>query len=224
MKTKAASSTKPPDIFRGVESESSTVESESSTKVTRKRSNNNLLLTSVLLGLGTALEDSSTSNITSGRFSQATLGSSTADREIDEDLLREIGNLFDQGSGEFFQDGVSTRFSRALTNLLRKHGREAFRAMADYLASSPPAPDIVSEALRWLADINDASVLSQQWFILEQSLKDRSPRVRDGAILGFAALDNAGAKKLLLSARDAEQIEELRVLIDQAVAQLERPR
>ncbi len=148
--------------------------------------------------------------------------SSTAVTEIDPLLLKEIRELFERGASEFFHDGVHSTFSRALVRTLAQHGQAAFRAIAEYLFAGNPTPDVVSEALRWLADFNDASTLPQRWGILRQTLKHRSPRVRDGAILGFAALDDPRARSLLLEARNLEQIGELRSLIDQVVAQLAR--
>lgn len=150
--------------------------------------------------------------------------SSTAAVEVDPLLLKEIRELFEQGASEFFHDGMHSNFSRTLLKTLAQHGQAAFRAIADYLFSGNVKPDVVSEALRWLADFNDASTFSQRWAILQRTLKDRSPRVRDGAILGFAALDDPRARPPLLEARNLEQIGELRALIDQVVAQLERPR
>ena len=158
------------------------------------------------------------------RRDDVTAESSTAAVEVDPLLLKEIRELFEQGASEFFHDGVHSNFSRTLLKTLAQHGQAAFRAIADYLFSGNAKPDIVSEALRWFADFNDASTLSQRWAILQRTLKDRSPRVRDGAILGFAALDDPRASPLLLEARDLEQIGELRALIDQVVAQLERTR
>lgn len=150
--------------------------------------------------------------------------SSTADLEIDRVLLDEVRELFEHGAAEFFHDGVQSNFSRTLLRMLALRGQSAFRAIAEYLFTGDAKPDVVSEALRWLADFNGASTLAQRWAILHQTLKDRSPRVRDGAILGFAALDDPRARSLLVGARQLEQIAELRALIDQVLAQLERPR
>lgn len=158
------------------------------------------------------------------RRDDVTAESSTASTEVDPLLLKEIRALFEQGASEFFHDGVHSTFSRTLMKTLAQHGQAALRAVADYLFSGNAKPDVVSEALRWLADFNDASTLSQRWAILHRTLKDRSARVRDGAVLGFAALDDPRARPLLLEARNLEQIDELRALIDQVVAQLERSR
>lgn len=150
--------------------------------------------------------------------------SSTAAVEVDPLLLREVRELFEQGTSEFFHDGVHSNFSRTLLKMLAQHGQAAFRAIAHYLFSDGGKPDVVSEALRWLADFNDASTLSQRWAILQRKLKDSSSRVRDGAILGFAAIDDRRARPVLLEARNVEQMAELRALIDQVVAQLDRTR
>ena len=166
----------------------------------------------------------SVAEVSRRRRDDVTAESSTAAVDVDPLLLKEIRELFEQGASEFFHDGVHSNFSRTLLRTLAQHRQAAFRAIADYLFSGNAKPDVVSEALRWFADFNDASTLSQRWAILQRTLKDRSPRVRDGAILGFAALDDPRARPLLLEARNLEQIGELRALIDQVVAQLERAR
>ena len=182
------------------------------------------------LVLGAALAAGGTSGAFSGadvsrrRREDVTAESSTAAVDVDTLMLAEIRELFEQGASEFFHDGVHSNFSRTLLTTLVQHGQAAFRAIADYLFSGNAKPDVVSEAVRWFADFNDASTLSQRWAILQRTLKDRSPRVRDGAILGFAALDDPRARPLLLEARNLEQISELRALIDQVVAQLKRAR
>ncbi|MCL4500040.1 MAG: HEAT repeat domain-containing protein, partial [Chloroflexi bacterium] len=132
--------------------------------------------------------------------------SSTAMVEVDPILLNEVRELFEQGASEFFQDGVHSSFSRTLIKMLAQHGRAAFRAIAEYLFSGNAKPDVASEALRWLADFNDPSTFSERWTILQHTLRDRSPQVRDGAILGFASLDDPRARPLLSEARDVEQV------------------
>lgn len=187
-----------------------------------------LFLAGVVLIAGLATSGAtgafSVADLNRRRRDDVTAESSTGAVEVDPLLLKEIRELFEQGASEFFHDGVHSNFSRTLLQTLAQHGQAAFRAIADYLFSGNAKPDVVSEALRWLADFNDASTLSQRWVILQRTLKDRSPRVRDGAILGFAALDDPRARPLLLEARNLEQIGELRALIDQVVAQLERAR
>lgn len=147
--------------------------------------------------------------------------SATALVESDPELVNQVTDLFEQGGSEFFEDGVHSAFSRSLLLMLAEHGRGAFMAIAEYLFSANVKPDIVSEALRWLADFSDPATLVDRWSILQRTLRDRSPRVRDGAILGFAALDDPRARPLLLEVRHLEQIAELRRLIDQVIEQLD---
>ena len=148
----------------------------------------------------------------------------TTEGEVDPILIKRVGEMFEKASDEFFHDGVSSEFSRSLLRFLREHGRDGFRAIADYALLSHAKPDVVSEALRWIGDFDDPDTFAQRWALLEQSLKSRSSKVRDGAILGFAAVDNPKARRLLQQAQQVEKIGELRVLIDQVIAQLERDR
>ena len=146
--------------------------------------------------------------------------SSTADFERDPEMLRQVDEIFRQGATEVFQDGMYTMFSRSLLAFLRQYGRAAFKAIAEYLFSAEPDADVVSEALRWLADFDDPATVSQRWAILERTLRDPSPRVRDGAISGFAILDDPRARSLLAETQKTEPIPELRRLIQQVIDQL----
>jgi hypothetical protein len=146
--------------------------------------------------------------------------SSTAEIERDPDLLNQMKTIFDQGASEFFQDGVDSHFSRSLLAILSRYGNAAFRAIADLVFSGAANPDVVSEALRWLGDFKDPATLPTRWAILLRTLRDSSPRVRDGAIIGFAALDDPRARSILLEAERAETIPELRRLIQQVLEQL----
>lgn len=146
--------------------------------------------------------------------------SSTADVERDPEVLKQVKEMFEQGAAEFFADGMYSHFSRSLMAILTRYGRAALKAIAEYVFSGSGRADVVSEALRWLADFNDPGTLPQRWAILQHTLKSHSPRVRDGAILGFAALDDARARALLLEAQNSEPVPELRRLIQQVVDQL----
>jgi len=147
--------------------------------------------------------------------------SGTAISRYDRELFVQIKELFERNTGEFFHDGMHSAFSRRLLVTLALHGRSALQAIADYLFSGETDPDVVSEALRWLADFRDPSTFAQRWAILQHTLRDPSPRVRDGAILGFAALDDPRAKPILAESRAVEHIAELQRLIDRVIQQLD---
>ena len=147
--------------------------------------------------------------------------SATTAEPLDEDLLGEVQHLFDNASSEFFHDGVHSSFSRRLLALLAERGRSAVQAIASYLFSGGASPDVTSEALRWLAEFQDPTTLAQRWSVLERSLGASSPRVRDGAVVGFAVLDDPRALRALNEARDRESTAELQRLIEQVIHQLE---
>lgn len=148
--------------------------------------------------------------------------SSTKESEIDEAVIRDVVRVFDEGAEEMFVDGYSSNFSRKLLALINHYGRDAVRGIIDYIFSGVAKADAVSEALRWLADFNDSSTLALRWHLLERTLRDPSPRVRNGAILGFANLDDSRAVPHLTAARQRETTEELTRLIDKVIAQLTR--
>jgi len=153
------------------------------------------------------------------RYETVTESGTTA-FECQPEVLEQVRELFNQGASEFFEDGIHSVFSRRLLALVAIQGRVAFRAISEYLLTGDTDPDVVSEALRWLADFNDPTTLTDRWSILQRTLRDRSPRVRDGAILGFAALDDPRALPVLLEAREHERVAELRRLITQVIDQL----
>lgn len=148
--------------------------------------------------------------------------STLLDEKLNPALTRQIRRLFDEGAHEFFRDGMESNFSRSLLMLLREHGQGAVAAIAEYLFSGNAKPDVASEALRWMSDIDDRSTFSKRWQVFRKSLMDKSPRVRDGAILAFANMNDPRALNVLADAKTIEPIAELRSLIDQVIAQLER--
>ena len=146
--------------------------------------------------------------------------SGTVVADIDPELTRYIRELFEQGASEFFEDGMHSGFSRSLLAAIRQNGRETLRAVADYFLEADASPDVLSEALRWLGEIKDTYTFRERWLILEQSLRHESPRVRDGAVIGFATLDDPRARTLMTEAARTERIAEIRRLMEQVVDQL----
>ena len=128
--------------------------------------------------------------------------------------------IFEGGASEFFEDGMDSNFAQELLLSVRMYGNAAIDAIAEYLFSSTPNPDVGSEALKRLADIKDRSILASRWALFQRGLRHKSSRVRDGAILGFASLDDRRALALLKSAVTEEQVPELQRLIQKVIEQL----
>lgn len=141
--------------------------------------------------------------------------------EVDPILAEQMRQLFERGASEFFEDGMESNFARELLLSVVEHGNAAISAIAEYVFSSAVNSEVGSEALRRLADIEDRRILASRWDLLQRSLKHRSSRVRDGAVLGFAALDDRRALELLKGVETEEPVPELRKLIRKVIEQLD---
>jgi hypothetical protein len=141
--------------------------------------------------------------------------------KVDPMLVEQMRMMFERGASEFFEDGMDSSFARELVLSVFEHGSAAIDALAEYLFSSKANSDVGSEALRRIADVGDQRSLASRWALLQRSLKHRSSRVRDGAILGFAALDDYRAIELLKVTEKEEPIPELRQLIQKVIEQLD---
>jgi len=150
--------------------------------------------------------------------------SSTASVSVDPALVRSVKQIFEEGASEFFEDGKANRFSRTLGDLLELRGMDALSAIAEFIFSDQGDPEAVAEALRWMADFGGPETLPKKWAILRHGLRSNSPTVRDGAILGFAALDDPRSTALLEEAGRVEQIQALQRLIDRVRERLLRHR
>jgi HEAT repeat protein len=128
--------------------------------------------------------------------------------------------IFERGASEFFEDGMDSTFARELLFSVMEYGNAAIDAIAEYLFSSKVNSDVGSEALRRLAEIDDRRTPASRWALLRRALRHRSPRVRDGAVLGFASLDDPRALELLRSIANEEPVPELRRLIQKVIEQL----
>jgi len=138
----------------------------------------------------------------------------------DQSLLEQMRQIFETGASEFFEDGMDSDFANQLLRSVMEHGNAAIDAIAEYLFSSTASSDAGSEALRRLAGIDDRRILTSRWDLLRRGLRHKSSRVRDGAILAFASLDDSSALALLESAEAEETVPELRRLIQKVIEQL----
>ncbi len=81
--------------------------------------------------------------------------------------------------------------------------------------------EVASESLRWLGHIEHPKTYDNRLWLLERSLFCSSARVRDGAALGLASLDDPHAIPYLRRAIQRENCIELRKDIKQVLIQLE---
>ena len=80
----------------------------------------------------------------------------------------------------------------------------------------------VYDAMRWLGHAHDLSTHKERLNLLQQGLCYPSVRVRDGAALGLASLDDPRAISSLKQAIGCERVGELKTDMIQVLEQLER--
>jgi HEAT repeats len=137
------------------------------------------------------------------------------------ELSESLRALLASGKEQVFEDGIESEFSKALIAFIKKYGYDALAELAYFIVYEKVSTEVAAEALRWLGLMSHP--LSYHWrlWLLERSLSSRSARVRDGASLGLAFLDNPDAIPYLRQAIEREPIAELRGDMQQVLAQLE---
>lgn len=159
---------------------------------------------------------------TSSRGAFGRPDSSTAKKETPEETDEAVMALFRAAKEEVFEDGMESEFSRELVRLVKKYGSVALDLMGSLIISEERVnPEIASEALRWLGRMEHAQTYRARLLLLEHGLRCSSPRVRDGALLGLASLDDPDSIPHIRLAVEWEQVEELREDMELVLAQLE---
>jgi len=147
---------------------------------------------------------------------------STTYQQRPEAIYSKMAALFAAATDEYFEDGIESDFSRGLLRLIGEHGEKAVIELAFLILHDEVNAEIAAEALRWLGHIEDARSYPKRLWVLERSLFTPAARIRDGAILGLASLNDPHAIRYLRKAIDQEPLLELRSDMEQVLAQMER--
>ena len=139
-----------------------------------------------------------------------------------EIIYSELEALFIAGKEEYFEDGKTSHFSKGLVSCIQKYGNNAIEVITGFIVYEKVSPEVASEALRWLGEINHPESYKFRLWLLERSLSCPSSRVRDGAILGLSYLNDPHAITYVDEAIKQEKITELRKDMKQVLAQLKR--
>jgi len=137
-----------------------------------------------------------------------------------QDLRKCLVTLFHEAQDEVFEDGMESVFSRRLLTLLADHGEMAMNQIILLAEEDEIAPEVLAETLRWFGHMADGVAYAHRRLLLEHSLHHASARVRDGAILGFAFLEDPGTIPALERALRQEPHATLRADIEQVLADL----
>ena len=152
--------------------------------------------------------------------SPARLTSSTAQAEKPEVLTEVLQRIFFAAREEVFEDGMDSVFSRQLVSFMERHSRLAIDILSDLLILEKVNAEVAGEALRHVGHIEHAPTRLVRRRLLERCLFDSSARVRDGAILGLASMDDPGAIPYIEQAVERESIAELREDMQDVLEQL----
>jgi len=128
--------------------------------------------------------------------------------------------LFDAGRLERFEDGRESRFSQGLCRLVRTLGQDAVAEIAKLLSVPGRYDETLSEAMRWLGQLEDPRSQAGRLWLLEQALQHPAPKVRDGAALGLCSLGHPHAIPFLERAIEVEPGAELRGDLQQVLDEL----
>lgn len=138
-----------------------------------------------------------------------------------EEIRQKAAALFAAALDQHFEDGMESEFSNALITLIERRGETAVNAVAHCLTSETVNEDAAAEALRWLGRMDHVATYHARLELLERNLFSASARVRDGAALGLAAMDDPHAISYLQQAMQREKHAALRDDLKQVLAQLE---
>jgi hypothetical protein len=128
--------------------------------------------------------------------------------------------LFWKAKEHDFEDGIENPFSSELIELIFKFGNKILKEMSHFIVYEKINPHIAAEALRWIGKIEHPPSQQYRLWLLETSLNNSSPIVRDGALLGLASMDDASAISFLESAIKLETNSELKKDMIQVLDQL----
>lgn len=152
---------------------------------------------------------------------QKPVGASTEYYKPSDALYLKTETIFWAAKGEVFEDGMEGAFSRKLSYFVERYSKDALEAITCLIVYEKVDPEIAGEALRWLGRIAHAESYEYRRWLLERSLSLSSTRVRDGAILGLASMDDKHAIPYLRIAIEKEQCSELKADMELVLEQLE---
>ncbi len=134
---------------------------------------------------------------------------------------RNIEFLFRTAIEEEFEDGVETEFSRRLVALVSNFGNAAVEFVHYLVGNNKVNAGVASEAFRWLGRMEHVPTHGWRRWVLQEGLTSSSIRVRDGAVLGLASMDDPETIPYIEDAIEREKCCGLREDMQQVLAQLE---
>lgn len=150
-------------------------------------------------------------------------------RHLEERIVSPVGvevasrvqDLFLRAEGELAETGSAEDFGHRLQSIIREVGVPAVDAIAQAIQRRGTRDSLVFEALRHTGMIEHPPSYRRRFDLLVEGLNSPSPRVRDGAGLGLAFLDDPAAIPHLEEAIRKERVPDLKndlqLVLDQLV-------
>lgn len=136
-------------------------------------------------------------------------------------LVQNIKKIFDFARDEVFEDGYESSFSHALVFQIVQHGRYTINVIRELILNERVNFEIASEALKWIGLVEDPPTLKARVRLLEDTLFSKSPKVRDGALLGISFLNDSSLAEILRQAIEVETVSELRKEMEEVLRYFE---
>lgn len=146
---------------------------------------------------------------------------STEEHQHKEYINSQIESIFWEAKRENFEDGMESKFSQNLLSFIRKYSQDAVESITSLIVYGKVNSEVAGEALRWIGRIEHPDSYGFRRWLLERSIILPSARVRDGALLGIASMDDKHAIKYLKDAIDKEKYNDLKADMIQVLEQLE---
>ena len=147
--------------------------------------------------------------------------SSTAQCISSNELMVKATRIFASAKEQIFEDGMESDFSLALVDFITSYGQSAMQVVASLILPGQLNSEVVSETLRVIGRLRHKTTHRDRLWLLEWGLYSPLARVRDGATVGLAFLDDPAALLSLKCVVERELISELREDMEQLLAQLE---
>jgi hypothetical protein len=126
--------------------------------------------------------------------------------------------------GEWFEDGIESQLSRALSTLLHTYGSLVVAPLETFFGAPTSDIAIAVEAAQWLGEVDHKPSQKYRRTLLEKLLRASSTRLRHGAAAGLAAMNDPSSLAALHDVFGREENTRLRRYLELVIEQLERAR
>ncbi len=140
---------------------------------------------------------------------------------IPSQIHQDIRSIISFGHNTVFEDGIDNEFYASLDSTIRHYGIIALKIIQEQITSSLLNAEISTEILRYLGEMQHIPSYGLRLQILIHALQNRSAKVRDGASLGLASLNDQNAIQALKNAIRQEKVTDLREDLQLVLEQLE---